>query len=218
MDGIHDIGGTDGFGPVDTTEGEVFDEPWEGIAHSINMTLMGHDVASVDEFRHGVERMEPAAYLSTPYYGRWLVSAERILVERGILEPNEVDRRIQAGPDPPPEGGNPDAAEILEMIEQGGEWRCESREPDYDVGDRVRVRNRHPQGHTRCPGYLRRAIGTVESHHGTFVLPDANAHDEDRAEPIYTFRFTGEELWSEEAEEGVVVTAELWECYLEAAK
>ena len=65
MDGIHDLGGMSGFGPVEVERGEpVFHEPWEAIAFALN--ALGIAVLTsynTDEYRHAVERMDPAHYL-----------------------------------------------------------------------------------------------------------------------------------------------------------
>jgi len=212
MDGVHDLGGTDGFGPVDTTEHEVFDAEYEGLAHSMTMSLMGQGVANVDEFRHTVERLPPAEYLNSAYYDRWLKAIEALLVEKDVIEPGAVQVQLDA-----PEtttDGDPDMEAVLTLIKEGGDWRKEPQEPAFDIGQTVQVRNRHPSGHTRCPGYLKRATGEITKHHGTFVLPDANAHEREAEEPMYAVKFESPELWGDEAESNAVVYADLWESYL----
>lgn len=212
MDGVHDLGGTDGFGSVDTTEEGVFAAEYQGLAHSMTMSLMGHGVANVDEFRHTVERLPPAEYLNSAYYDRWLKAIEALLIEKDVIEPGELaEQRNAATPDAP---GDPDTEAVLTLIEEGGDWRKALTEPAFDIGQRVTVKNRHPSGHTRCPGYLRRATGTVVEHHGTFVLPDANAHGKDDQEPMYAIEFESAELWGEDAESNTAVYADLWESYL----
>jgi len=212
MDGVHDLGGTDGFGPVDTTEHEVFAAEYQELAHSMTMSLMGHGVANVDEFRHTVERLPPAEYLNSAYYDRWLKAIEAMLIEKNVIEPGAVQDQLEAAE--PATDGEPDTDAVLTLIEEGGDWRKEPQEPAFDIGQTIRVRNRHSSGHTRCPGYVRRATGEIDKHHGTFVLPDANAHGKDIEEPMYAVKFESTELWGEEAESNAVVYADLWESYL----
>jgi nitrile hydratase len=38
--------------------------------------------------------MPPEEYEAASYYERWLYSAETILTEKGVLEPGELDRRL----------------------------------------------------------------------------------------------------------------------------
>ncbi|MGH7786970.1 MAG: hypothetical protein ACRERC_08900, partial [Candidatus Binatia bacterium] len=57
MDGIHDLGGMNGFGPVAVEPDEpVFHEPWEAIAFALNalgIAVLG--AYNVDEYRHAIE-------------------------------------------------------------------------------------------------------------------------------------------------------------------
>ncbi len=58
-------------------------------------TLGAHGIMNVDELRRGIESMEPAAYERAGYYERWVYSMETILTEKGVLEPGEVDARLE---------------------------------------------------------------------------------------------------------------------------
>jgi hypothetical protein len=63
--------------------------------------------------------------------------------------------------------------------------------PRFDVGDRVRVREWHPPGHTRCPGYIRGKNGMVVRVDGIHSVPDIEAHGTARRrEPTYSFGLT----------------------------
>ena len=86
--------------------------------------------------------------------------------------------------------------------------------PGFEPGDEVRVRNRHPEGHTRCPRYVRGVRGTVGAHRGTHLLPDASARGEDDAEPLYNVRFEAADLWGADHTDADAVHIELWESYL----
>jgi len=223
MNGIHDVGGMDGFGPVDTTEGEdTFHEAWEGRTYAGFVAGLGTGTFGIDEFRHAIERMPPADYLTATYYDRWLRAVTRLFVENGVLDPGAVRDRtaaFEAGEATLPERTDPDrmgelAAGVAEAYESGGE----TSEPAFDPGDRVVVRNHHPSGHTRCPGYLRRAEGEVRASRGAHTYPDAAAHGEERAEPLYNVRFDPEELWGDRADRNGSVSADLWEPYLAPAQ
>jgi nitrile hydratase len=76
----------------------------------------------------------------------------------------------------------------------------------------------HPRGHTRLPRYARDREGVIEIVHGTHVFPDTNAHGEgENPQWLYTVRFSGAELWGEEADPTLVVSVDAWESYLEPA-
>ncbi len=51
--------------------------------------------------------------------------------------------------------------------------------PAFRPGQRVRVRRMRPEGHTRCPRYVRGALGTIERVHGDALLADAGASGEE---------------------------------------
>jgi nitrile hydratase len=193
VNGIHDMGGMHGFGRVEVEPDEpVFHSPWEGKVRAIFQRTVGR-FYNLDEFRHVIERMEPAAYLEAGYYEKWLHSIETLLNEKGVLAAG------QAVPE-----------------------RAPSRQPDhltagFKAGDRVRARNLHPPGHTRLPRYVRGRTGVVTSVKGPFLLPDANAHGRnDDWQFVYPVRFPARELWGPEASERDSVAVDLWESYLEA--
>ena len=89
--------------------------------------------------------------------------------------------------------------------------------PTFMPGDRVRAKFHSPLGATRLPRYVRGHVGIVESYHGWHRLPDASAHGEEQAEPLYCVGFLARGLWDDVASPGDMVFADLWESYLEPA-
>jgi nitrile hydratase len=88
-------------------------------------------------------------------------------------------------------------------------------EPRFRPGDRIRVRERHPPGHTRCPGYVRGKAGVVVRVDGIHSVPDVEAHTAARRrEPTYSVRFDAADLW-QDSQRGVSVHVDLWDSYLE---
>jgi nitrile hydratase subunit beta len=220
MNGIHDVGGMDGFGPVpyDGGDSETFHERWEGEAYATFVATLGNEIASIDEFRHSIERMPPERYLEATYYDRWVTALTRLLLEDGAINAETFAERtatFEAGSATVPE--HEDSA-MLGRLAAGVAASYDSDAPEeapsFDVGDRVVVRNDHPAGHTRAPRYARRAAGEIVAHRGTHVLPDARAHGREGAEPLYQVAFDGRELWGEDADAGLEVTLDLWESYL----
>ena len=89
--------------------------------------------------------------------------------------------------------------------------------PRFRPGQRVRVRRMRPEGHTRCPRYVRGASGVVERVHFADRLPDLAVYGERPApEPVYAVRFRSEDLWGQGGEPPWTVSVDLWESYLEA--
>lgn len=222
MDGIHDLGGMDGLGRVEReAEEPVFHAPWEGRVFGMNVALLGQGRFNSDEFRHSIERMDPAHYLRSGYYEHWLDGVTRLLRGKGVIPAGDLEARVTGSRSRrrPPAGtaGNAPLIEGLRtMIALGGSTRRETAAPPrFRAGDRVTVRRMHPSGHTRCPRYVRGARGVVERCHGSFILPDASAHGRpDRVEPVYTVRFDAADVWGS-GETGTHIYVDLWESYLD---
>ncbi len=213
MNGIHDMGGMDGFGAVVVEENEpVFHERWEARVFGMRLLALVSRPANIDAGRHAIERIDPVDYLGLGYYGRWLRALEMQLVELGFLAQDELDarlagRRVESGPPPPTpsEPGNPSAQREIESA------------PAFATGQRVRTRNLQPRGHTRLPAYARARRGVVAIVQPAFVLPDTHAHGVgEQPEYVYSVRFEGRELWGERAEPATCVHLDLFESYLEA--
>ena len=226
MDGIHDVGGMQGFDPVNPNDDIVgYHEDWEGLVHSSFVGTLGSGVHNMDEFRHAIERMEPSHYLTAAYYDRWLIGVSTLAVEKGAISPEELRERTAAFA----KGdmtlddvyhSDPDLIEeLIDGVIDAYAAREDDQEPAFEPGDEVRVRNIHPDGHTRCPGYVRNARGTITAHRGTHTVPDAHAHGGEGAEPIYNVAFDVVDLWGDTDEsdgrkDGDVVRVELWQSYL----
>jgi hypothetical protein len=91
MGRINDVGGMQGFGPIE----QELDEPpfhadWEAHVFALNRALIGRGVYNLDEFRDAVERMPPRDYLESSYYERWLHGITALLVAKGVLSPEEI--------------------------------------------------------------------------------------------------------------------------------
>jgi hypothetical protein len=111
------------------------------------------------------------------------------------------------------------APDVGKVLLKGGRARVdEPVTPRVKAGDRVVARNINPLGHTRLPRYARAKRGIVEHLHGAHVFPDSSAHGQGEAPQwLYTVRFTGPELWGEEADPTLTVSIDAFEPYLEPA-
>lgn len=217
MNGIHDLGGMHGMGPLGLEDGEpVFHHAWERRAFSLFATLYVGGHFNVDEFRHAIERMEPAHYLEGSYYEHWLHAFETLLVEKGAITADEL---AGVAPATRPAKEYPVLTQaMVQPVVMGG---ASSRAADYvpgrfRVGDRVRARNMHPLTHTRLPRYARGRVGTIAMVHGAFATPDTMAHGQGaQPQQVYAVRFTAQELWDSTHPDSVCI--DLWDSYLEAA-
>ena len=216
MNGVHDMGGMTCYGPVTPEEQEpVFHAAWEKRVFAMTMLGMGQ-LDTLDAFRHAVERMDPAHYLSSTYYEHWLAALETLAVEKGLLTPEELASGVAQETGRPADGPLP--PEAVPAIVHGGAPcnRTAGRlRPRFSVGDRVQARNLHPSGHTRLPRYVRGKNGTITQVHGTFVYPDTNAHGQgEQPQPLYAVCFTAQELWGPDAAARDNLSIDLWEDYL----
>ena len=221
MDGVHDVGGMHGFGPVEREQGEpVFHGAWEAAVLAMMRAGGRHGVYNIDEFRHGIERMDPAHYLASSYYEHWLDGITRIFLEKGVVGAEELAARtdfFRARPEAPAAAAVPGPlpprvphAEWVQSAVREGQGT-----PRFAPGDPVLTRNFHPTGHTRLPRYARGKRGVIHAVHGVHVFPDTNAHGlGESPQPLYSVRFEGRELWGESAEPNQHVHLDLWEAYL----
>jgi nitrile hydratase subunit beta len=202
MDGVHDMGGRQGFGRVRyTLKAQTFHEPWEKRVNALYSLAVKLGIFNMDEYRHAIERMEPRHYLSASYYERSLTSLATLCVEKGIVTKEELERRAQ--------GSFP-----LSLPIGPGRANVKTREK-FKIGDRVRVRTEHVSGHVRAPGYVRGKTGVVVGISPAYPFPDAHAHGvEAEDEPTYDVRFNAEELWPNSADPAHVHVG-VFESYLD---
>lgn len=213
MDGIHDMGGMHGFGSVDTTDEESFHHEWERTIFGIDRVLKSIGLYNIDEKRHAIERLDPETYVSSTYFERWLHAVETLLAEKTDLDPADhaiSTRHSSIEPIEPTEI----KSQVKETLYTPTTFDQEPQTPKFSPGDTVKVTNKTPSGHTRCPRYLRRATGTIHDDHGTFTFPDENAHGTPNAEPLYSVAFSASELWGDTESSSHVVYVDLWESYL----
>jgi nitrile hydratase len=217
MNGVHDMGGMHGFGPVKPEADEpVFHEPWEGRVLAIRRAAGAWRRWNIDSGRHSIETLPPADYLRFSYYEKWLASAIKLLLGAGLITQRELEtgRRDPAIPVASPPLT---ADKVMPAILAGGPTaRPTDARPRFATGELVRARNLNPAGHTRLPRYVRGRQGTIECHHGAHVFPDSNARsDGENPQFLYTVRFAARELWGDAANAADAVYVDLWEDYLE---
>jgi nitrile hydratase len=217
VDGVHDMGGMDGFGAVVVEEGEpVFHAPWEGRVLAMTRAMGASRAWNIDMARFTMERLPPPVYLRSSYYERWLLGLEANLIEHGIVGADELaaGRSLREGPLP---AGHLTAEQADGPPGRGSFERPAARPARFGVGDRVRARNLHPVGHTRLPRYVRGRAGTVVLVHGCHVFPDRSVRGDEDPQWLYTVCFEGPELWGPDADAHLAVSIDAFEPYLEAA-
>jgi nitrile hydratase subunit beta len=217
VDGVHDMGGMHGFGAV-VPDGEVFHEDWEPRLFALTRVARLAGITA-GHSRAVIESMPPDEYLAASYYERWLWGLERRLELAGSIAPGDVEAAIaRLGDAPLPERDDPELARRSVEVQRGGEGMDAATTPRFRPGDRVRVRRMRPEGHTRCPRYVRGALGVIERVHGDDLLADASARGEDApVEAVYAVRFRSEDLFGSSDEPPYRVLVDLSDSYLEEA-
>jgi nitrile hydratase len=219
VNGGQDLGGMMGFGPVNPEPDEPwFHARWEKRAFGVTLAMGATGSWSLDASRHARETLPPGEYLSSSYYEIWTKGVERLVVGAGLVTPEELAQgRALVPPKPVKRVLKPE--DVASVLARGGPTEREAPAPArFAVGDAVRTRNLNPATHTRLPRYARAKQGVIERVHGAHVFPDTNAHGQGEAPQwLYTVRFTGPELWGEEADPMLTVSVDAWESYLEPA-
>ena len=210
MDGIHDLGGREGFGPVDVEPDEpVFHAEWERRAFGMLLATFMLGVSNGGQFRHSIERMDALHYLSSRYYEHWITGLATRLVETGMVDADELQNRA----------GGPFPLSRPVLAPPVPDPGADVDQPRFATGDRVRVVSRSHRGHTRLPHYVQGRAGVVARVDGSFPVPDVEAHTPDgraRREPVYCVRFDTADLWGDGGTEpNAAVCVDLWESYLE---
>jgi nitrile hydratase beta subunit len=203
MNGVHDLGGTDGLGPIVIESNEpVFHSDWERTIVGIYAAMIAAGYFNADQFRYGVELMPAVEYLSSRYYEHYLHTFEYNAMRVGAIDQVALRERMQyfvEHPDAPvPVKENHALVKVIENLcaNSDSARREVARAAKYAVGDRVRVINEHPFGHTRRPRYVRGRVGVVDRISGFFVYPDSSAMGQgDDPQWVYNIRFTLSELW-----------------------
>jgi nitrile hydratase len=217
MNGVHDMGGMQCFGPVAPEANEpVFHEPWEARVLALNRAMGYARVWNIDMSRAAIEALAPEIYLASSYYEKWLVRLEQLLLDRGLIDADELAAGKALRP------GQPlrklEAADVGTALTRGSFARAPGAPARFREGVRVRARNINPATHTRLPRYARGHVGVIESVRGCHVFPDTVAIGAgENPQWLYTVRFNGRELWGESCDPKVKVSIEAFEPYLEPA-
>jgi nitrile hydratase beta subunit len=219
MNGVHDMGGMQGFGPIRPEKTEpVFHARWEGRMQAIWSALGTWRKWNGDFGRQAREFLPPAEYLALKYFQLRYAQVVELLAGSGMATRAEIENgRPAKGTQkavPPLTAGN-----VAAWFANGNPKRRDvAIAPKFQAGQRVRARNINPPTHTRLPRYVRGKLGIIERDHGVFVFPDSNAQGlGEKPQHVYSVRFAARELWGEQAPPKDTVIVAMWDDYLEPA-
>jgi nitrile hydratase len=211
------MGGMMGFGPVQPEINEpVFHEDWERRVLGLTLAMDACGQWNIDILRHTRECFPAAIYWSVPYYDLRIEAHIKAMLARGLITEAEISAgHMQVPPKPVKAVLTPE--KVGPLLAKGSAYiRATEAKPLFKIGDRVKARNLHPEGHTRLPGYLRGKTGEVVRYHKAHVFPDAHAHGNgENPQHLYTLRFKARDVFGANTEDDL--QADLFEPYLEAA-
>jgi nitrile hydratase subunit beta len=219
MNGVHDMGGMHGMGPIQYENNEsVFHEHWEARVFALNRAVRAWGKWTTDASRHAVEVIPAPEYLRMSYYEQRLHALIELMVKSGLVTRAEVESSKPA-PGSPKTTPALVADAVPGIVAMGKPASREVQVPaHFAVGQSVRTRNLHPTGHTRLPRYVRGKLGTIYLDHGVHLFPDTNAHSlGENPQHLYSVQFAARELWGEQASSRAAVYLDLWDDYLEPA-
>lgn len=210
-----DIGGQDGYGRViPEREDELFHGAWERQVLALTLAMGATGAWNIDMSRSARETLPDYAALS--YYQRWIGGLENLLLERGLVERDEIaaGRMLH-----PPQTGLPAlrAPDVPAVLARGSPTQRPATAPArFSVGQPVRMGTAAVSHHTRLPGYARGKIGQIDQVLGVHVFADMHAQGlGEQPRWLYTVVFSGRELWGGDASPNHYVSIDAWEPYLE---
>ncbi|HXS21296.1 MAG TPA: nitrile hydratase subunit beta [Steroidobacteraceae bacterium] len=218
MNGVHDMGGMHGMGPVQPEPNEpVFHHRWEARVFALVRAMGAFGRWNIDASRHQRELIPAAEYLRMSYYERWLAGLAELLTRHRFLSAEEL---ATGKPAPGVTGLAPamTADEVAGFVARGSPAaRAATCPPRFGPGQHVRARNLNPAGHTRLPRYVRGKSGRIDRLHGVFIFPDTHAHFlGESPQHVYSVRFEARELWGDAAAAPDAVYVDVWEDYIDA--
>jgi nitrile hydratase beta subunit len=215
MNGVHDMGGMQGYGPIPIEQDEpLFHADWEKKVFAVTLAMGVGGKWNIDMARAARESIAPARYVSSSYYEIWFEGLLKLMLEAGLISRDE----LQEGAPSAPRSADfrvlkQDQIDAL-FFKGWPSHRTVEDKPRYAVGDQVRTRAMSPRHHTRLPAYCRDKTGVIVLAHGAHVFPDRQSQRLGEAPQwLYTVRFDAKAIWGEDSSAGFI-HVDCWESYL----
>jgi len=88
---VHDVGGQPD-GPLDKTSHKT--AFWEKSTHCVAECLAWRGHWNAEERRRRENDLGEVIYYATPYYARWLLATTKMLLEKGLITPDELINKM----------------------------------------------------------------------------------------------------------------------------
>ena len=159
MNGVHDMGGMHGMGPVQYEKNEpVFHATWEARVYALNRAMGAWGKWNIDADRYAIEILPPADYLRMSYYERWLKRLETHVVSHGFITQEEFQTgNAGAGSSQADSGAYPGA--IGTLAEPRNPFEPGSKGAAIVQSRPARSRTQHPSDRPYSPAPLRARQG-----------------------------------------------------------
>jgi len=213
-----DLGGRTGHGAVTPEpEGELFHAAWEPRVLALTLAMGATGAWNIDMSRSARETLPH--YLALSYYAIWLEALQKLLLQTGLVQQDEIEQGRAIHP-PRRLARVLQAGDVAAALAKGSPTERPASTPArFSVGQHVRMREGDVPHHTRLPAYVRGKRGVVEKVLGAHVFADTNAQGlGEQPQWLYTVAFGEHELWGpRETPQGLTVSVDAWEPYLEPA-
>ena len=220
MNGVHDMGGMDGFGKVEPEPNEpTFHTKWEGRVLAMVRAMGAAGAFNIDTSRFYRGVLPPHVYLASSYYRKWLLGLEDNAGRQGFCGTARNLRQDTRW--------SRKAAQARQIHRR----RCRAHHGARQVrtrragareiqARRSRARQEHPsRSRIRACRVTRAAMSAWSSAiTACQVFPDSAAMDAgENPQWLYTVVFDGAELWGPDADPTVKISIDAFEPYLEKA-
>ena len=124
MNGVHDLGGMHGMGPIQNQRDQpAYHERWEARAFALTLAMAAWRKWTLDGTRHQRELIPAAEYLRMSYYGKWFAALVELLVKSDLVTGAEVE---SGKPAPSSTKGIPPliADKVLALVARGAPATC----------------------------------------------------------------------------------------------
>ena len=220
MNGVHDMGGMDGFGKVEPSRtSRCFTPTWEARVMALVRAMGAAGAFNIDTSRFYREALPPHVYLSSSYYKKWLLGLENLLVDKGFVAPDEVKAGHALKETKAPKRGKLTLDQI-DRIMVRGKFGRPAPAPAQVQGRRPRAREEHPSGDAHAAAALRarpcrrgRARSRLPRVSG-LAPRSRRARIRSGSTPWCSTRA---ELWGADADPTVKISIDAFEPYLEPA-